>query len=158
MISAELRDFLDPELQLVYDDGERLLASASGGFNDYSFVIFPFAKVYEGFLKKFFFKIGAINQHQYEGERWRVGKALNPQLEKDLRHEESVYDRILELPGGQILADALWDAWKEGRNKIFHYFPGQHATLSFEKAKATIKQLNDAMEMALNSSNGTSIN
>ena len=85
-MTEKLKNFLDPELRLIYDDGEKLLASASGGFKDFSFVIFPFAKVYEGFLKKFFYKIGAINQHQYESERWRVGKALNPSLEKELRH------------------------------------------------------------------------
>lgn len=145
MISVELREFLDSELHLIYDDGERLLASASGGFNDYSFVIFPFAKVYEGFLKKFFFKIGAISQYQYESERWRVGKALNPQLEKDLRHE-SVYDHL-----DPQLGDVLWKAWKEGRNKIFHYFPGQHAPLSFERAKEIVSQLNEAMEKAMGS-------
>ena len=107
-MTEKLKNFLDPELRLIYDDGEKLLASASGGFKDFSFVIFPFAKVYEGFLKKFFYKIGAINQHQYESERWRVGKALNPSLEKELRHE-SVYDFIKP-----DLGNVLWEAWKNG--------------------------------------------
>lgn len=145
MISQNLRDFLESDLSIIYDDGEKLLSTVNSGYSDYSFLVFPFAKVYEGFLKKFFYKIGAINQLQYESERWRVGKALNPQLEKDLRHE-SVYDFI-----NPDLGNVLWEAWKNGRNKIFHYFPGQHAPLSFEKAKVIIKQLNDAMEMALDS-------
>ena len=97
-------------------------------------------------------KLGAITEHQYTSDHWRVGKALNPQLEKDLRHDESVYDRIVSLPGGQILADALWNAWKEGRNRIFHYFPGQHLPLTFEKAREIANQILEAMEMALSSS------
>lgn len=152
-MSEDLKNFLGPELLGMWADGDRILASASGGFHDYSFAVFPFAKVYEGFLKKFFLKLGAINEHQYNSDHWRVGKALNPQLEKDLRHDESVYDRIVELPGGQILADALWNAWKEGRNRVFHYFPGLHTPLSFEKAQTIILQINEAMEMAVKSLN-----
>ena len=144
-MSEELKNFLGPELLGMWADGDRLMASASGGFHDYSFVIFPFAKVYEGFLKKFFLKLGAINEHQYNSDHWRVGKALNPQLEKELRHE-SVYD-FLKPELGNI----LWQAWKEGRNRIFHYFPGQHQPLTFEKAQTIILQINEAMEMAIDS-------
>lgn len=149
MISQNLRDFLDPELRLVYDDGERLIASASGGFNDYSFVLFPLAKVYEGFLKKLFFKIGAINRHQYESERWRVGRALNPELEKPLRAEESVYDRILNLCGGPELPDRMWQIWKKGRNRVFHYFPGQHKEMTLAQAKQIVAEMEGTMEQAM---------
>lgn len=150
-MSDNLQEFLGPELAALYADGERLLASAGGGFTDYSFVIFPYAKVYEGFLKKLFLTIGAITEEQYNSDHWRVGKALNPQLEKELRHEESVYDRIVLVSGSNQLPDALWDAWKNGRNRIFHYFPGQHKPVSFEKARTIISQINQAMEMALQS-------
>ncbi len=153
-MTENLENFLGPELAALYGDGEKLLVTTSDSvYSDYSFVIFPFAKVYEGFLKKLFFQIGAISENQYNSDHWRVGKALNPQLEKELRHEESVYDRILNLPGGIILADALWKAWKEGRNMVFHYFPGQHQPLSFEKAREIVNQLEEAMSMALASLN-----
>ncbi|MCL4398004.1 hypothetical protein M1403_03180 [Patescibacteria group bacterium] len=148
-MSEELQKFLGPELASLYADGERLLASAGGGFTDYSFVIFPFAKVYEGFLKKLFFQIGAISEAQYNSDHWRVGKALNPQLEKELRHEESVYDRVVSVSGSNALPDRLWEAWKNGRNRVFHYFPGVHKPLSFEEARNIISQLNQAMETAL---------
>ncbi len=153
---TNLEDFLGPELAALFTDGEKLLASAGGGFNDYSFVIFPFAKVYEGFLKKLFLKLGAIDERQYYSDHWRVGKALNPQLEMELRHEESVYDRIVNLCGsdpgeGTKLADILWNAWRDGRNRIFHYFPDKHKTISFEEAKTVINQIKSAMEAALES-------
>lgn len=148
-VSSSLLKFLGPELAPLFADGEKLLASAGGGFNDYSFIIFPFAKVYEGFLKKLFYRIGAISEKEYLSDRWRVGRALNPQLEKDLRHEESVYDRIVNLSGDQKLADILWEAWKNGRNRVFHYFPGVHKPMSFDEARTIVNQLIQAMEIAL---------
>jgi hypothetical protein len=148
-MTENLKGFLENDLYALWTDGERLLASASGGFHDYSFVIFPFAKVYEGFLKKLLFRIGAIDEHQYKNDRWRVGRALNPQLEKDLRHEESVYDRLVQYcAGGTALADSLWEAWRDGRNRIFHFFPTEYHTLSFPEAKEIVAKIEKAMEMA----------
>ncbi len=159
-MSETLQGFLGQDLSLLVDDGEKLLASASGGFTDYSFVIFPFAKVYEGFLKKLFFQIGAINEWQYKSDHWRVGRALNPQLEKQFRHEESVYDRLVNHCGNNTeIADTLWQAWKRGRNQIFHYFPGHYQPLSLEEVKSIVAEINQAMEKALDGckifSNGT---
>lgn len=149
-MTTALQGFLERDLYSLWTDGERLLASASGGFHDYSFVIFPFAKVYEGFLKKLLFHIGAIDGHQYRNDRWRVGRALNPQLEKDFRHEESVYDRLVQYcGGGKELADSLWAAWRDGRNRIFHFFPNDYRTVSFPEAKEIVAEIEKAMEMAM---------
>lgn len=148
-MTTAVSDFLGNDLRLLQSDGEKLLASATGGFYDYSFVVFPFAKLYEGFLKKLFFQIGAINKFQYENDRWRVGRALNPQLEKDLRHEESVYDRIANLCGGTDLPDTLWRAWKRGRNQIFHFYPTEFKPLSLSEAREIISEFHFAMESAL---------
>lgn len=142
-MTDKLRDFLGSELAGMWADGERIMASSGGGFHDYSFMVFPFAKVYEGFLKKYFLKIGAINEHQYYSDHWRVGKALNPQLEKELRGE-SVYDHL-----DPDLGNVLWKAWKEGRNAVFHYFPQKNQVLSFEKARDVINQLTSAMELGI---------
>lgn len=147
-MTEQMHDFLGSELLSPWNDGQKLLASVTGGFSDYSFVVFPFAKVYEGFLKKLFLQIGAINEHQYNNERWRVGRALNPQLEKEFRHVESVYDRLAENCNPQ-LSEMLWEAWKHGRNQVFHYWPGRTKPLSFEAAREIITELELAMEKAL---------
>jgi len=52
--------------------------------HDYSFVAFPIAKAYEGFLKKLFYDLGFINEDDYFGKRFRVGKSLNPSLDRRL--------------------------------------------------------------------------
>jgi hypothetical protein len=117
-------------------------------FHDYSFVVFPAAKAYEGFLKKMFLDLGFITNEDYVGKRFRIGKALNPFLEKRLRDRESVYDRIVKYCGGKELADLLWEAWTNGRNLVFHWFPDEKKAVSFDEAEAKINQIIIAMDSA----------
>lgn len=159
-MTEQLVQFLGQDLVKLLVDGQKLLQSPNGDYYDYSFTLFPFAKAYEGYLKKLLFNIGAITQNQYESDHWRVGKALNPQLEKEVRHDESVYDRIVEKCGspdphslipspGQKMADIFWEAWKNGRNRIFHYFPAEYHPVTLEEAKKVSEQLVSAMEQGL---------
>ena len=63
-----------------------------------------------------------ITEEDYRGKHFRIGKALNPYLEKKYRNEESVYDKLVKFFGGpskdeagKRLDDTLWEAWTEGR-------------------------------------------
>jgi hypothetical protein len=114
---------------------------------DYSYLVFPFAKAYEGFLKKLFLDLGFIPQHVYEGDHFRIGRALNPHLEKKLRHE-SVYDRISSHTGNTQLADKLWSIWKKGRNLVFHYFPHNLRALTLTDAENIIEEMLSVMTKA----------
>lgn len=104
--------------------------------NDYSFLVSPMAKAYEGYLKDFFLKIGIIDQNSYESDRFRVGKTLNPSL----RYKRySIFQKLADLhPEGEPLAEILWDAWKYGRNEIFHYFPNNLKQISLDEAQRRI--------------------
>lgn len=124
------------------------LPSGSKVFHDYSFIVFPAAKAYEGFLKKVFLDMGFITNEDYHGKRFRIGKALNPFLEKKFRESDSVYDKIVSHCGGKELADTLWEAWTNGRNVVFHWFPDEKKASSFEEAENKIKQIIDAMDKA----------
>lgn len=112
---------------------------------DYSYLVFPFAKAYEGFLKKLFLDLGFIPQQVYESDHFRIGKALNPHLEKFLRHE-SIYDKIIYKCGNRQLADEMWNVWKRGRNLVFHYFPHNFRALSFSEAENIINEILVVME------------
>jgi len=116
-------------------------------FHDYSFIVFPAAKAYEGFLKKIFLDLGFITREDYLGKRFRIGKALNPFLEDKYRME-SVYDKIVKYCGGKKLADTLWNAWSNGRNLVFHWFPNEKNVVSFEEAEEKVKSIINAMDMA----------
>jgi len=102
-------------------------------FHDYSFVVFPAAKAYEGFLKKVFLDMGFISKDDFNGKHFRVGKALNPSLEEKFR-TESVYDRIVEYCGSKDLADFMWETWKSSRNLLFHYFPEEKNAITYQEA------------------------
>jgi hypothetical protein len=124
------------------------LPSGSKVFHDYSFIVFPAAKAYEGFLKKVFLDMSFITDEDYRGKRFRIGKALNPFLEKKYREGESVYDKIVNHCGGKELADTLWEAWTNGRNVVFHWFPDEKRAVPFEEAENKIKQIVNAMDKA----------
>ncbi len=124
------------------------MKSGSKVFHDYSFMVFPAAKAYEGYLKKIFVDKNFITQADYDGKKFRIGKSLNPFLEKRYRVGESVYDKIVEHCGGKELADKLWEAWIKGRNSVFHWFPNEKTALSFSEAEERINLIIDAMDSA----------
>jgi len=115
-------------------------------FHDYSFIVFPAAKAYEGFLKHVFLERGFITEKEYYGKRFRVGKALNPSLDKRIRGKESVYDKIVEFCGGKELADKMWKTWKRGRNLLFHWFPKEKNAITFNEAKERVSMVIATMD------------
>ena len=118
------------------------------GFRDYSFIVFPAAKGYEGFLKKLFLDMGFITEVDYFGKRFRIGKALNPSLERELREREGVYDKIIFHCGGEELANKLWTCWKECRNLLFHWFPNEKNAVTLDEAKGRVNLIIDTIESA----------
>ncbi len=115
-------------------------------FKDYSFIIFPFAKAYEGFLKKLFKDIGFISHLDYISDHLRLGKLMSPNLVGRLA-ERSLYKKIVEK-GSKDLADKIWNTWKLGRNQVFHYFPHNLKSVSFEEAENIVNQIIQTMEEA----------
>lgn len=131
-------------------DGEQLLDEVED-FNakvyDYSFVVFPFAKAYEGFLKQFFLDLRLIREDEYYGDEIRIGRILNPNY---MKKQKNVYYKICG-PSQQstVMANKLWTIWKKGRNQVFHYFPHNFRKLSKEEALILIQEFIDAMDDVL---------
>jgi len=137
----EAKKFLTQHQQNLLSDVQTILTKVEScdHINDYSFFVAPIAKAYEGFLKDFFLKIGIISEEDYESDRFRVGKTLNPSL----RYKRfSVFQKLADIhEDGEELAENLWTAWKNGRNEIFHYFPGVSQDLSQIEAEERIELL-----------------
>jgi len=115
-------------------------------FYDYSFIVMPAAKAYEGFLKDLFYKQGLISQERYLGNHFRVGKALNPELAN--QHPdgfERLFDDMVRIYSLKI-ADLLWEAWKQSRNQIFHYFVKEEQTINLYEAKKRLNLICAAIE------------
>lgn len=114
---------------------------------DYSFVVFPAAKAYEGFLKKLFYEMEFITKEDYEGKHLRIGKELNPYLPKKIE-SAGVYPKLIKYCGGEDLGLLLWDTWKISRNLTFHYFPNEKNAITLWEAGDRLEMIVSAIDMA----------
>ncbi|MDH7475877.1 MAG: hypothetical protein QHH09_00195 [Microgenomates group bacterium] len=117
-------------------------------FKDYSFLIFPFAKAYEGFLKKIFLDAGFISHLDYISDHLRLGKLMSPNL-VDRLGDKSLYKKLVNYTS-KDLADKIWGTWKLGRNEIFHYFPHNIKAVNFQEAENIINTIIETMEETFN--------
>lgn len=115
-------------------------------FKDYSFLIFPFAKAYEGFLKQLFKDVGFLSHLDYISDHLRLGKLLSPHLVMKLG-DRSLFEKI-RLGGSRELAEHIWKTWKLGRNEIFHYFPHNIRAVTFDEANRTVSDILETMEVS----------
>jgi hypothetical protein len=116
-------------------------------FEDYSFVVFPIAKAYEGYLKQLLYDFGFINLLTFHDKRFRIGRALNPDLNPAHQDDQWLFPRLAESCSKET-ARFLWDAWLECRNQVFHYFPDNEKRLSLIEAGKCIEMLAQAMDLA----------
>lgn len=143
---------LVPEQQVLVESGMILLkrahqGSSSSKLADYSYLVFPIAKAYEGFLKKFLLDMGLISDKVYHSKRFRLGKSINPDISHRYRGRDWVYDD-LSLACGQNMAERLWQAWLNCRNRVFHFFPGQTQVMTLAEAQKKVEYLLETMEIA----------
>jgi hypothetical protein len=149
-------NYLEGDLQRLLTTSYFLLdvvkswgADLPGGkkeLHDFSFIVFPAAKAYEGFLKKLFLDLKFITEEDYYGKHFRIGKSLNPSLPREIR-VHSVYTKIVHYCGGKKLADNLWETWRVCRNLTFHWFPN-------EKNITTLPEAGERLQMVVNSIDG----
>lgn len=151
-IEKNLWDYLSQPQKDLIDQGkfiiEEIAEEGKYNFKDYSFVVFPFAKAYEGFLKQILLDIGFISKDDYFSDHFRLGKVLSPNLERKLGIH-SVYKKICDNSCDKV-ADDIWMTWKSGRNQVFHYFPHNLKCLTFSEADAIIVQIISTMEEVVN--------
>lgn len=136
-IFIDAKKYLKNDQDLLIDDVENILnCLKENHINDYSFLVAPAAKAYEGYLKDLFFDLEIIDEFNYNSDRFRVGKTLNPSL----RYKRfSIYKKLADIhEDGERIAEKLWSAWKQGRNEIFHYFPGNVKKLNLIEAQERI--------------------
>ncbi|MBI3559710.1 hypothetical protein HY087_01105 [Candidatus Gottesmanbacteria bacterium] len=139
-LSREERDLASDGAFLIEDSARH----ADQEPTDYSYLVFPFAKLYEGFLKDLFLDLGIISQRDYYSNHYRIGKALSPNLLRRLGNR-SAYGQLAKQ-FGDGLAVMLWHAWKEGRNLVFHYYPHNLKALTRTGAIELVSMIVRAME------------
>jgi hypothetical protein len=122
---------------------DQIIQDAEYSFKDYSFVVFPFAKAYEGYLKQVFLDVKFISHLDYISDHFRVGKLLSPNLAEKVG-ERSLYVQITESIS-QEFADKVWYTWKLHRNEIFHYYPHNLKAITFDEATKVINTVTHTM-------------
>jgi hypothetical protein len=150
-LDSYLWDFLSQKQKDLIQEGrflmDEIIKQHQFQFSDYSFIVFPFAKAYEGFLKQIFMDIHFISRLDYLSDHFRLGKVLSPSLKYKLG-EKSVYRKIEDSAGSEF-AERIWMTWKMGRNQVFHYFPHNLKSISFEEARAIIHEILLTMEESI---------
>ena len=147
--NSKLWNYLDEHIKGLLEDGEALLDDVKThekNISDYSYLVFPFSKAYEGFLKKLFLDLKLIDKGQFFGDEIRIGKVLNPSF----KHErESVYARIPRRIPGRDLSEHLWTVLKNARNLVFHYYPHNFRKLSLREAENLVNDIVEVMHEAV---------
>lgn len=131
-------------LSIVLYEREQQMSST---LSDYSFIIFPIAKAYEGFLKHYLYDLGLISHKTFEGKRFRIGRALNPDIRESQRDEFWLFDDVAQLCGPST-ARSLWETWLECRNRVFHYFPDRNVHLTLTAVESHLQLLDDTISDA----------
>lgn len=139
-LSQGQKDLLSEGLYLMDD----IIRDHAYQFKDYSFLVFPFAKAYEGFLKQIFRDKKLISRLDYISDHLRLGKLMSPNLIGRLG-DKSLYKKIQDQYS-QELADKVWNVWKNGRNQIFHYFPHNIKAISFNESRVICMDILRTME------------
>jgi hypothetical protein len=116
--------------------------------NDFSFIVFPMAKAYEGFLKKILLDLQLITHKVYYGRRFRIGRALNPDVKVSQRDKWWLYDDLCRIFNDELARD-IWQAWLQCRNHVFHFFPHGEKELNLEEAIACLRKMQLVMSAAV---------
>jgi hypothetical protein len=138
---AWFEELPEGEKDLVVQAFELMKSVDGTSYHDYSFVVFPMAKAYEGYLKRWFYERNLIDESTYFGDRFRIGKALNPSMPLKHRGKWWLYARLVDKCGGKKLPDEIWIAWRECRNRLFHFFPKHKNFVTLGQAKLKIEQV-----------------
>lgn len=139
---ATFWDYLSPYQKDLIREGSYLYQEVFDNnkynFRDYAFLVFPFAKAYEGFIKQFLLDVGLISETQYRSDHIRIGLLLCPELpDYDKR---SIYAAIAGRHGVK-LAEGMWSTWKYCRNQVFHYYPHNDKAIDLIGAKERIEMI-----------------
>jgi len=148
--STDFWEYLSQKQKDLINQGDfirhEVIEKGKYNFDDYAFMVFPYAKAYEGFLKQLFKDTGFLTQEDYVSDYIRLGKLMSPNMVGKLG-DRSLYQKLVSV-GSKDLADKIWDSWKNGRNRVFHYFPHNLEAISLSEAEIKKQMILETMEYA----------
>lgn len=140
-VLPHVKSFLPEAIVELFEDSLRLQARGLvENISDASYIFFPAAKAYEGFLKFYFFKNNLIDEKTYHGKHFRIGRSFNPDIDQNKRDEIWLYDDVAASCGEEI-AREMWNLWLDGRNQLMHFFPDERHVRTVEEVNLLLNRL-----------------
>ncbi len=149
--SKEFDEFIGEDLLDLYEDNRSLLQRYSNHhdgtveeYSDYSFLVLPIAKVYEGTLKKILVDIGVLKESDLtKNPSINVGKYYNPV------GNNKIFELLKDRSRDKSVPHVIYSTYQECRNQIFHYDQYRDNRLdSYDDAKFYCKRILYAIEKA----------
>jgi len=106
--------------------------------NDFSVMVFPSAKAFEGYIKKLLLTIGLITEKEIKENPYKsIGKILDG---------EEIKKKLLDKKRDRTIPKLLAVQWDLCRNIILHYDLDQPEIISKEEALKKIEDIHEAIK------------
>ncbi len=107
--------------------------------SDFSVMVFPSAKAFEGYIKKLLLTIGLITEKEIKEDPYKsiIGKILNG---------EEIKKKLLDKKRGRSIPKLLAVQWELCRNIILHYDLDQPEIIKKEEALKKIDDIYEAIK------------
>lgn len=122
--SWEFDNFVGEELLELYQDNLSIFKDYNKTeknlhkMTDYSFLVLPIAKVYEGVLKRVLVKSNILQEEDLvENPTINIGGYFNPV------GNQKIFDRLKDKARDKTVPHVIYSTYQECRNHIFHYDP-----------------------------------
>lgn len=148
--SLEFDEFVGDDLYTIYMQSHFLLHREKNSdyvysFDDYSFVVLPAAKSYEGVLKKILVHIGLVTEQELLEN---PGMALNSYF--DPVNNKSISSSLKDKARDRAVPHIIYSTYQECRNEILHYDSYRDNKITLDDAEFYIKRIDDAISKAYN--------
>lgn len=136
--------FLEWPIQMLLKTGKRLSImfqkyQKTSFIYDYSFLVMPFAKAFEGYMKQLLLTLKLVTHQQLRKDEPKIGTILqDKELFKLLRHR----NRDKGVPS------LLYAQWNLCRNILFHYDFTSPSLLGKEEALKKIEDICEAIKLS----------
>ncbi len=150
--SKEFDQFVGSDIVDLYKDSCRIfelfeidsLRTNDSYVSDYSFLLLPIAKSYEGILKRVLVEKGVISESKLlENPSVNVGAYLNPV------GNEKIFNLLKDKARDKAIPHVIYSTYQECRNQILHYDQYRDNRItSFEDAKFYRRRILDAIDKA----------
>ena len=114
-IGEELLDLYEDSVK-IFEDYNKEIEKSLHNMSDYSFLVLPMAKVYEGILKRVLVKTKILKEEDLlSNPTINVGGYFNP------IGNHKIFDRLKDKARDKTVPHIIYSTYQECRNNILHY-------------------------------------